>query len=603
MHEIRPLSADVPPSGATSAAVEPGRTLRGTRRPGSGRGGWHGLTISHGRSARSATQGAQRDSPAPQSGEAPTDASHEPTGRDDAITLSWALTTPGHKGELWSCGQLFRSRHSNSPHRRHICAAFQGHHMKLPHSSSATSDQPALRTAVIVIHGIGNQRPMHTLKEFVHGLYSTRNPEIRWHSKPDRISGEYELRRLNVPERELGQDAAHAETDFYEFYWQHLLQGTTRTGVLLWVIGLAVRRRLPKRLNQIRWATILLASFLALLLVTLLAWLLVGWASHSKAFMYGLAAVVALACGAWILLSRRVLADIIGDAARYLDNRPENIAARRAIREAGLALLRGLHDEREQRYQRVVVVGHSLGSVIAYDLLTWFWQERHALVRLAPGHPETISTVYDRDAPVARSRAADIASGPSPRPVGLAEAVAEMKTPDEWQARQYGQWHQHTARGLPWLITDLITLGSPLTYVESLVTRDLNEFRAGRLSREFPRCPPASALDEQDRRLNRKYVFRSADDEPETKRIRILHHAALFEVTRWTNLYFRGDLIGGPLAHRFGKALKDQEIAVDVRWSRFPGSHTRYWRADGEAYQLHEIWAALRLVSRGKPPF
>jgi hypothetical protein len=112
-------------------------------------------------------------------------------------------------------------------------------------------------------------------------------------------------------------------------------------------------------------------------------------------------------------------------------------------------------------------------------------------------------------------------------------------------------------------------------------------------------CPPPDAWDEQDRRLNRKYDIKVADDRVETNHIRILHHAALFEVTRWTNLYFRGDLIGGPLARRFGKALNDHEIDVHCRWSRFPGSHTKYWRAAGEAYQLREIRAALRLVSGG----
>jgi hypothetical protein len=456
--------------------------------------------------------------------------------------------------------------------------------MKHPDTSSATSNQPALRAAVIIIHGIGNQRPMHTLKEFVRGLYSTRTPAIRWHSKPDRISGEYELRRLNVVEKEVDPGEIHAETDFYEFYWQHLLQGTTRMGVLRWICELGLRRRLPRRLNRYRWVAILTVSVLATLLVAILDWL-VGYTWHSPAFAYGLAAVVALACGAGIWLSKPVLADIIGDAARYLDNRPENIGARRAIREAGLALLRGLHDEHEQRYQRVVVVGHSLGSVIAYDLLTWFWQERHALVKPTPDHAELISTVYDRNAL-------------APQPADSAEAVAGPMTPEAWQERQYRQWCEHTARGLPWLITDLITLGSPLTYVESLVTRDLNEFTSGRLSREFPTCPPDNVLDEQDRRLNRRYDVKVADD-VETRRIRILNHAALFEVTRWTNLYFRGDLIGGPLGPRFGKALNDQEIDVDGRWSRFPGSHTKYWRAAGDAYQLREIWAALRLVSRG----
>jgi hypothetical protein len=204
---------------------------------------------------------------------------------------------------------------------------------------------------------------------------------------------------------------------------------------------------------------ILTVSVLAALLVAFLDWL-VGYTWHSTAFVSGLAAFVALACGAWIWLSKPVLADIIGDAARYLDNRPENIGARRAIREAGLALLRGLHDEREQRYQRVVVVGHSLGSVIAYDLLTWFWQERHALVKLTPDHAELIPTVYDRNAP-------------APRPADSAEAVAGPMTPEAWQERQFDNGSSTSPRAT---VADRFDhLGQSLTYAESLVTRDLNE--------------------------------------------------------------------------------------------------------------------------------
>src|SRR5262249_23061735 len=67
-----------------------------------------------------------------------------------------------------------------------------------------------------------------------------------------------------------------------------------------------------------------------------------------------------------------------GDAARYLSPRPENVGVRRAIRSAAIELLEGLHDDPSwRRYHRIIVVGHSLGSVIAYDALTHLWQRRH----------------------------------------------------------------------------------------------------------------------------------------------------------------------------------------------------------------------------------
>ncbi|WP_230684089.1 hypothetical protein, partial [Streptococcus pneumoniae] len=56
-----------------------------------------------------------------------------------------------------------------------------------------------------------------------------------------------------------------------------------------------------------------------------------------------------------------VLENIVGDAARYLDATPQNVQRRHEIRAAGLATLKSLH---EKEYKRIIVVGHSLGTVI-----------------------------------------------------------------------------------------------------------------------------------------------------------------------------------------------------------------------------------------------
>jgi hypothetical protein len=63
----------------------------------------------------------------------------------------------------------------------------------------------------------------------------------------------------------------------------------------------------------------------------------------------------------------------IGDAARYLSPIPDNIKLRQTIRADGIQLLRKIHESGE--YERVIVVGHSLGSVVAYDILKHLWQE------------------------------------------------------------------------------------------------------------------------------------------------------------------------------------------------------------------------------------
>jgi hypothetical protein len=86
-------------------------------------------------------------------------------------------------------------------------------------------------------------------------------------------------------------------------------------------------------------------------------------------------------------------------------------------------------------------------------------------------------------------------------------------------------------------------------------TKLIEDFRRRVEQREFPVCPPEKQDD--DGILS----FTDADDRKE------FHHAALFGLTRWTNLYFPrvqmfwGDAVGGPLRDIF---------ATTSRMSRFP---------------------------------
>ena len=105
--------------------------------------------------------------------------------------------------------------------------------------------------------------------------------------------------------------------------------------------------------------------------------------------------------------------------------------------------------------------------------------------------------------------------------------------------------------GKPWLVTDLITLGSPLAHAQLLLARTQKELRNRQNERELPTCPPIPD--------NRTFSYRLTYDVAGEKRtIFVLHHAAAFACTRWTNLYFAarwgffGVLVGGPLRQIFG---------------------------------------------------
>jgi hypothetical protein len=89
------------------------------------------------------------------------------------------------------------------------------------------SDQ-AKKTAVVVIPGMGEQRPMETLWGFVDAAWTYDHNVIiakRAHTfaKPDSITGAFELRRITTRQ---GQRSV-GRVDFFEFYWAHLMRGNT----------------------------------------------------------------------------------------------------------------------------------------------------------------------------------------------------------------------------------------------------------------------------------------------------------------------------------------------------------------------------------------
>ncbi|MEP3427411.1 MAG: hypothetical protein ABJN98_01925 [Roseibium sp.] len=69
-----------------------------------------------------------------------------------------------------------------------------------------------------------------------------------------------------------------------------------------------------------------------------------------------------------------VLIKRFGDVARYVKAWPPNVAKRHMIRQAGVDLLIRLIDSKDSKgneeYDRIVLVAHSLGTVVAYDIIS-----------------------------------------------------------------------------------------------------------------------------------------------------------------------------------------------------------------------------------------
>jgi hypothetical protein len=86
------------------------------------------------------------------------------------------------------------------------------------------------------------------------------------------------------------------------------------------------------------------------------------------------------------------------------------------------------------------------------------------------------------------------------------------------------------------------------------------------------------------------------------------HHAALFGMTRWTNLFFPmyqlfwGDAIGGPLNGIWGPYVKDVEVSTHNPSKYAFFTHTAYWslRKPGgrNAPQIQKLREAINLEDR-----
>lgn len=432
------------------------------------------------------------------------------------------------------------------------------------------------RQAVIVVHGIGEQRPGQLLREFVANVFNS-NADEQYFVKPDYISPLFEMRMATVPR----SDATRPTTDVYELYWAHLIRDTTVAQVYSWMLRLmlSLGSKIPKSLIRLVWT--LRSAFVVVVL--LVGWLAIADVSSWIKYLGGgiLVALPAIAKFA-LTAGNKFIVGYAGDAARYLEPRPDNITRRQEIREAGAKLLNALHDK--GRYSRIIVYGHSLGSVIAYDILSHAWAQRS---RHRDAVPRTSSRALRALEDLLNQRA------------GHAQAVSV----DEVQAMQHTAWLEYRRNGFQWRVSDFVTAGSPLAHAHWLLNLDATTQFANLVrERSFPTCPPQTeSVASPARGIRRQaFTFTHAYDNDQswmTKRsVQVPHHGGLFALTRWTNLYFPyrgifdGDPVGGPLGEQFGTWIKD------IRLSDTKGfAHCRYTARTLEPEAVAQVRSALNL--------
>ncbi|MBS0124708.1 hypothetical protein [Thetidibacter halocola] len=465
-----------------------------------------------------------------------------------------------------------------------------------------------MKQAVVILHGMGEQIPMQTLNSFVRSVWTTdtalvnpgkpdpntggrRKGNVSW-AKPDPRNNSTELRRITTERDEAGN-----YTDFYEYYWAHLMHGTTWEHVQTWIKDLLLRNpstRVPGRVFH-AWVVLWI---IALVVVGLTLWGLWPKAEAPKPWLAWLSALGGMAVAAFV---SDVLIKRFGDVARYVKALPPNVARRQEIRQTGVDLLDRLIKSGE--YDRIVVVAHSLGSIVAYDILAMLFARYNT--QLDDGDPDEMQQP-ERHALEEMIRAA---------------AAGGALDLDAFQDQQAKAQDEARAQGAGWIVTDFVTLGAPLAHAEFLMAESREDMRARQESRLLPTCPPVLEYDGTTKLAHFTYAG-GRDRDPQDRRLP--HHAALFAYTRWTNLYspekaiLTGDLISGPVAEVFGlktdtgvlRGIRDIAVlpALDAAGKVAPGhrrsffSHNNYWALDkgtetGRAAVPHHI-AELRKAVR-----
>lgn len=239
-------------------------------------------------------------------------------------------------------------------------------------ATEATNPNPDDGTAVLLVHGLGDPRPLQTLDDFAGTALA---PHTGYHALPTEITDTYEARRFAT-------DPGHPRVDFYEYDWPYLMTTGRSAGVAPTALRLFLRRpgNVPDGLfGQWRLVWLVLIALLMVIPVLFAA----GYAFNTDVPAWIIGAIISgVVLIFWFGLYRLAARALVNkttaplaDAARYLDSAPSSYAARRAVRGGFVDLLRAVH---ARRYSRIIVVGHGVGAFIAYDALWVYWAEIEA---------------------------------------------------------------------------------------------------------------------------------------------------------------------------------------------------------------------------------
>lgn len=136
---------------------------------------------------------------------------------------------------------------------------------------------PKRRTAVLVVHGMGSQRVLDTVRGVVNAVWLDTDGEPgeddqRYWLHPERKHNDLDLSVITTSD--VPGTADHRSVDFHELYWAHLMSETRAVAVLLWLFEL-VRKgpRLKPGMRALWWGVTI---FLCLLVQSVVLLVLHG---------------------------------------------------------------------------------------------------------------------------------------------------------------------------------------------------------------------------------------------------------------------------------------------------------------------------------------
>jgi hypothetical protein len=388
------------------------------------------------------------------------------------------------------------------------------------------------KTAIVVIHGMGNQRPMETVRKLVDNLFYSKDGEqnkkedkFNIYSAPERVTGSFDHRKLIAINDQY-------KVDCYEFYYAHLMKETSFTQTLVWMAKLLFRALRSERLALLAFIVILILLGLIIAGYMLISWLFtftIDTLSGHSFIRYPLIIIFPLLL---VLIFRKILGLLsrsFGDVIRYTVPHPENIEIRQKITNKAVEFLTNLHNNFD--YDKIIVIGHSLGSIVAYEMLYNTFSN--------------FNKEFDDKGIKNQSEVNSINSA----------------TKDE-------RFKKMVSLGWKWRVTDFITCGSPLTHADIILTDNKDDFYQKVKLGEFATCPPKSKEDKPFYEKNGKFIPT---------------HNSVFRYVNWNNIYFQNDYIGGSLKNLFGEGIHDKKLTPKNIFNKIPlRSHSKYWDKNKE---------------------